>query len=325
MRCISIAAVGLLLFNQSGYSWGSDGHELVARIAAKHLTPRTRKAVADLLRLDTLVHLPPNPQDQDIEDAMAIVASWPDHINKHATGTSEWHYIDIGLLEGQEAIAKRCALRGSCVVDKISQIRVNLKSGAKLGVFEPFEELKFLIHFAGDIHQPLHSSTNQDAGGNCVLTHGLGESELHAVWDSGLVNQIRKAPVTRAPGVSPSPHSLISNTDVAISLNQKITPADVTTWSKNVDPSAIAMESHQVAVDKVYGPLMPPMVKTPGFVAGISPISCIGVPPVLKTTKWEVAGVYGEATLTVVRSQLSKAGIRLAQMLNDTFDSPAPH
>jgi len=62
----------------------------------------------------------------------------------------------------------------ACIVDKIAQLQTNLRNGSKLETFEPFEELKFLIHFVGDIHQPLHAATNQDAGGNCLETTGLG-------------------------------------------------------------------------------------------------------------------------------------------------------
>jgi len=311
MRTLLATVLAGMLAGQSGFSWGNDGHEIVARIAAKHLTKKTRAAVADLLRNDTKVTLPANPTDAQVEDAMATVATWPDHINKTATGTEEWHFIDIGLLEGKEAIAKRCGLPESCVVDKITEIQTNLKSGAKLGNFEPFEELKFLIHFVGDVHQPLHASTNQDAGGNCVKTKGFSASELHAVWDTGLVEKIKKGAAGQATS---------TNGDVAQALDTAIVSTDSAAWVKTTEPGAIAMESHQAAIDNVYAPLRPVVKQMPGFVPGIRPGSCVGAPPVLKKKKWNVTPVYQEPTLTVVRTQLSKAGIRLAQILNDMFD-----
>ena len=322
MRSFTTALfIGLLAGQIPAFSWGNDGHELVARIAAKHLTTKTRAAVADLLRQDTQVTLPANATPAQVEDAMGTVATWPDHINKHATGTEEWHFIDIGLLEDQSAIPKRCNLPGSCVVDKITQLQANLKTNAKMGNFEPFEELKFLIHFLGDIHQPLHSATNQDAGGNCVPTTGLGENELHAVWDTGLVDVLRKAPANTRGKKSGSAHSLASNTDIAAALDQAIKSADAASWSKTTDPTAIAMESHQLAIDQAYTPLQPAIMKMPGFVAGIRPGSCNGVPPQLQHAKpWDVAQAYHDPTVAAVRTQLSKAGIRLATILNAIFD-----
>ena len=55
------------------------------------------------------------------------------------------------------------------------------------------KELRFFFIFLGDIHQPLHVSTNADAGGNCEGTTGFnGSDELHAAWDVAMVKRVMK-------------------------------------------------------------------------------------------------------------------------------------
>ena len=79
-------------------------------------------------------------------------------------------------------------------------LQITLASGATK-TFGVDKELRFLIHFLGDIHQPLHAATNADAGGNCVKVTGFsGSANLHSTWDTALVSKIeqptREATVT---------------------------------------------------------------------------------------------------------------------------------
>ena len=48
--------------------------------------------------------------------------------------------------------------------------------------------LKFLVHFIGDMHQPLHVGRGEDRGGNSIRVRWFGESRnLHSVWDSAII------------------------------------------------------------------------------------------------------------------------------------------
>src|SRR5262249_972764 len=112
---------------------------------------------------------------------MALMATWPDCMGRDAHNhcnpkgvTGPWHFVDVGLFEGPGHLAERCG-SGSCVTEKIPTLIDNLKTGMDLVVtdepgealaFKPDRELRFLIHVLGDIHQPLHTVTNADAGGN---------------------------------------------------------------------------------------------------------------------------------------------------------------
>jgi hypothetical protein len=324
-RGFLIGVMALVMTTGRIEAWGSDGHEIVARIAAHHLTKNTRAAIAKLLNLDTEIPtLALDPTPDALADAMAIAATWPDRINKTKTGTSAWHFIDIGLKEGQEAIAKRCGAARNCATGKIAEfqlsIRANKSISSQTTTFEPFEELKFLIHLVGDIHQPLHAATNQDAGGNCLETSGFDETELHAVWDTGLINEIRKAPPQRA-SKSPSVHSLVSTTQVAAALDATIDQQRVNLFSQKLDPVLIALESHQTAIIAAYAPLKPVVQAMPGFVDGIRPKTCVGVPDDFRKNARDTEAAYNAATIQTVRTQLQMAGIRLAQTLNAMFDS----
>ena len=53
---------------------------------------------------------------------------------------------------------------------------------------EQLEALKYVVHFIGDVHQPLHAANNNDRGGNDVAVTFLGQrTNLHAVWDGGII------------------------------------------------------------------------------------------------------------------------------------------
>ena len=145
--------------------------------------------------------------------------------------------------------------------------------------------LKFVLHFVGDIHQPLHASDNQDKGGNCVLL-SLGGSRtvnLHSYWDTTVIQAMGDDPQV-----------------VASALAAKITAADQSAWRKG-DAKAWALESFGVAKAVVY---------TIGSRPGCGDAAPISLPSGydLKARK--------AATL-----QLQKAGVRLAWILNTTLGS----
>ncbi|PYS19856.1 MAG: hypothetical protein DMG11_31080, partial [Acidobacteria bacterium] len=172
----------------AGFSWGRDGHRVVAKIAAKNLSPDARKKVAAIL----------GTNEAGVEAAMASASIWPDEISKPDTKTDTWHFIDVPVT-APFSIGTLCA-QHNCVIDRIQEMSDRLRmnqSGFKLAKppipSRPMtsQELAFLIHFVGDIHQPLHSANDGDRGGNCEnLTnpivhndHSRDTTELHAAWD----------------------------------------------------------------------------------------------------------------------------------------------
>ena len=185
------------LLPQTLLAWGAHGHQITARIAAKHLTSAARSKVFELLKDDPkakaiLKNRSPNDTDA-IADAMSAVAMFADTIkNTTAQETREWHFQDLAKVDGSAEAARRCP-GDDCVTVRLRQLLDGLKNGVPLqtsnNTFRATAQLKFAIHFFGDIHQPLHCATNADAGGNCLKTEpDFSANQLHATWDNGLVD-----------------------------------------------------------------------------------------------------------------------------------------
>ena len=167
-----------------------------------------------------------------------------------------------------------------CVVDKVAEFTAELRDPATSAP-ERLLALKFLLHFVGDVHQPLHASDNHDRGGNCVLLSlgGPRTTNLHAWWDTGVIQLLGSDAPT-----------------IAAHLKSQITPAQAAQWTKG-DVKAWALESYEVAKASVYTLNTPP-----GCGRDVAPIplpdSC-------------VAAAKGVAAV-----QLERAGVRLAAVLN---------
>ena len=170
--CAVLAALGLLC-GLDAHAWGAQGHRVVATLAEKELTPAARKEVSRLLALEP-------------GQTLVSVSTWAD---EHRSEPSRpWHYVNFPRGDCLYKARRDCA-DGRCVVAAIqAQIKV-LASSA------PDEErlvaLKYLVHFAGDVHQPLHAGFQDDKGGNTyqlqAFKHG---SNLHALWDTGLIESL---------------------------------------------------------------------------------------------------------------------------------------
>jgi S1/P1 Nuclease len=166
----------LLLFalTPPAFPWGGEGHELIARIADAQLTPAARAHVLEIL----------GPGK-----TMESVASWADQIRRSRPATGPWHYIDIPIHERHMDLVRDCP-KGDCVVAKIADMRAEVRNAAAPPE-ERREALMFLIHFVEDMHQPLHCSDNKDQGGNGVHVQFFDRTtNLHSVWDSGLLSRM---------------------------------------------------------------------------------------------------------------------------------------
>jgi len=155
-------------------AWGPEGHDLVARIAEAQLTANARAQVVAILAPGS---------------TMTSVSSWPDQIRKSRPQTGPWHYVDIPIDKPGLDMARDCP-NGNCVIAAIEAMRAKLRD-TNASAADRREALMFIIHFVGDMHQPLHSSDNHDKGGNDVhiVFHGQ-PGNLHSLWDSGLLTRM---------------------------------------------------------------------------------------------------------------------------------------
>jgi hypothetical protein len=211
------------------YAWGYDCHRIIAEIAEQFLEPETAHQIRDLLAIENTTTL-------------ADVSTWADEIRTQHPETAPWHFVNIpivppaGTVKGYDAT--RDCPTGDCLVAKIEQFEVVL---ANRQTPEPqrLEALKYLVHFVGDLHQPLHVSNNQDRGGNNVAVTFRGLStNLHAVWDTEILRS----------ALGPDDRSY------ALKLAQTITTVEIESWSKG-DPVTWANEGNEIAARVIYGDL----------------------------------------------------------------------
>jgi len=221
MRRASFAVCSMLLVATSTLAWGPEGHRDVGAIAEKNLKPETLKAVRALF----------GPYD-----TLAANSVWADDIREENQVTGPWHYIDIPLSASSIDMNRDCR-DGNCVIGKIHEFQAVLgNKAADLALRR--DALKFLAHFVGDLHQPLHCEDNGDQGGNKVQVMFFGQPmNLHAVWDSGILHREK-------------PYGL----KLAAELNSRITPAEKAAWVRG-SVEDWAMESHTLAVQIAYGKL----------------------------------------------------------------------
>jgi S1/P1 Nuclease len=173
MRKLAAAA---LICGAPLWGWGPEGHSLVARIAEAQLTAAAKARVLEILGPGR---------------TMASVASWADEIRRSRAETGPWHYVDIPIDKPHLDMARDCP-KGDCVIAKIEEFRLAVKDPATTPE-KRREDLMFLIHFVGDMHQPLHCADNKDKGGNDVRIEFNGrQSNLHSLWDSGLLGRMGK-------------------------------------------------------------------------------------------------------------------------------------
>ncbi len=272
-----------------GWSWGPDGHQIVARMAALNLNANAANQVAAILgvSLDTL------------SDEMAHASTWADLIRLSHKETGGWHYVDIPRDQPSGKPGDFCA-NSDCVSFRLADFASRLASN-KPGPnnWTPVQQLKFLIHFAGDIHQPLHCASNSDKGGNCIFVSGGKNANLHHVWDGEILLQVLTTDNAMAQQLS-TQFSALSDAKKAEMLAG--TPDD---W---------AVESHKLALSKAYG-LVRPRIKVMNPQIEVNDCKT-QAPAGIQSLKLKLSPAYFTQTEPVVEAQLMKAGARLANMLN---------
>jgi len=171
-------------------AWSVLGHQLVGELAQRHLSPAVNAEV------ETLLAGEPEP-------SLAGVAAWADRLRdldpERFKATSRWHYVNTPPGEACAYVAERDCPDGECVVGAIQAQRAILADRT-----QPLESrrdaLKFIVHFIGDVHQPMHANNHDDLGGNRYqvslrtdlepeayarkhYVDGVMGTNLHSIWD----------------------------------------------------------------------------------------------------------------------------------------------
>lgn len=165
-------------------AFGSAGHQVVAKLAEAQLTAKARTEVTRLLAIEP-------------GSTLASISTWADE-HRNPT-TAAWHYVNLPR-DSCTYVAERDCPGGQCVVAAIERQSAILASNV------PDEKrltaLKYLVHLVGDIYQPLHAGYAEDRGGNKYQLQAFGRgSNLHALWDSGLIDQLGMRPEELTKGL----------------------------------------------------------------------------------------------------------------------------
>ena len=271
-----LAAVALLVTTGSAHAWGVLGHQIAAAIAKRNLGSAHVRAI-DALLADARIG----------GGDMVGAAAFADDYRIGHPHTGPWHYVNVPLDATEYSEDRDChtdhqqrRVAGTpCVVAQILAAKTRL-GDTRLTSAERGLAAAMLIHFVADIHQPLHTTTRNDRGGNGVVASWFGETtNLHAVWDVKIVE--------RRHGVDTDP------VKIAEMLDARVAAAERRAWCNG---ASIDWANEGVAAARavVYA-----------SIAG-SPVS--------------LSDTYYDRAAPVVDQRLVRAGVRLACALRSALE-----
>ncbi|CAN5380993.1 hypothetical protein BH10PSE15_BH10PSE15_06780 [soil metagenome] len=275
-----LAAAALVSAAAPASAYWEFGHETVAKIGYANASPRARAEVRRLLARTALLGTP-ECRASTIEGA----STWADCVKplKDADGKYRfgyaytWHFQDVNVC-APFSLAEACK-DGNCVSAQIERDVKTLRD-RHAPMKDRVQALVFLIHFTGDLHQPLHAGEKGDKGGNDVkATYGAFAGtrlNLHSVWDGYLAERA----ITTGP-------SRVRRYPVAV--RAKLAAGSVTDWSR---------ESWQVARDATYA-------------SALKGDPCAPTPPRVTLDEATI-----ESLVPVARLEVERGGLRLARLLD---------
>lgn len=155
-------------------AWGDAGHRVVAELAEAQLRPPVRAEVKRLLATRTA------------DTSLESLASWAD--DHRSPATAAWHYVNIPRDAACKFDYQRDCDGGRCVVAAIER-QAQVLSAPTSDDEERLKALKYVVHLVADVHQPLHAGYGDDRGGNKYQLRAFDRgTNLHALWDSGLID-----------------------------------------------------------------------------------------------------------------------------------------
>lgn len=290
---VAIGVICFILITPTlSLSWGAGGHMMTAQIAFDRLNPRAKAQARKLLAIRI------NPAAVSQRSRNFINAShWADDLRPFPEFDSfkELHFIDTFFSEDGTPLPTDLPPNSivTALEENVNILKTSTDDNARA------QALRFIIHFVGDIHQPLHCASRVsaalptgDRGGNSVnlkirQPNGTMKStNLHSYWDGGIATFPKTGPNFAPPPLSQIPRAAANAmrgnpaTDPALNLSN---PTDFAGWSG---------ESHTLAKDVAY-----------------KGIANNGTP----------SGAYNRRAARVARKRVAWGGYRLAALLNSIW------
>lgn len=272
----ALALLATLIATPASAYW-EYGHETVAAIAYRNVSPATRAKIDALLRQQRLLETPTCPA-RTIEQA-SVWADCVKPLGERFSYAYSWHYQNVDVCKPFDL--KAACRDGNCVSAQIER-DVKLLQRKDVPVREKVQALAFLVHFVGDLHQPLHAGDRGDLGGNRARAdYGIYAPErfnLHSIWDGPLAERAISTPPALIRTYSPAERAAVQG-------------GTVEDWSR---------ESWAVAKEFVYAPAF-------GDPCGPTPARA-------RLDAATIARLVAPA-----REQVMKGGLRLARLLDEAL------
>ena len=307
--------LALLLTSVPALAWDVPGHFIVAKIAYDYLNPHARAKVDSL---SAKLHLEGHTYNA------VNIAGWADQIKRAnpdeeslAGHFKKWHFIDLSLNPGgPDLIGHPPTLtdKDGTVVEGLKLCEAVIGDSQKKNGIVPNETvaLALIIHLVGDLHQPLHCTTNyfntpqnahkDDGGGNSVKVTNFKDkyAELHQFWDEAYKMNFNPDKETVEADPDWDPFSITPTSKELIDLEAEVL-AEKRTIAVNLDGDyykAWALETHEIGIKQAYGEL------------GSDEYNKLAV---------TIKESYEEKAKKVARRQMCLAGLRLAAVLNKLY------
>lgn len=292
-------------------AWGPEGHTIIARVAFSRLNAKATgnlkwmttvgipalNAATEGCQID-----PANPLGavDPADPAHSNIANWADcYRNKHRE-TADWHFDDIpngqhpATLSSPDPWCKADGCVSTAFASNVKALAVG--PSAKQSPADTARAFVYVVHFLGDLHQPLHDSDNGDRGGNQVSVStagafatgsGLEAKNLHGLWDTPLVQVAFGKDLDTATA--------------ALAAETKTPPAQWTAKTSTVNDiigsSRTWIADGHAFSKNAYGYLSPPPTQPGAATAAVDKH-------------------YVDTQSVVVQGQIQRAAVRLTAVLN---------
>jgi hypothetical protein len=268
---LTLFLLALSCLADPAHAWGRLGHETSGHLASRELSPAAQQAIHALL---------------DGRD-LAETSTWADVVRPDRDETAPLHYIN-GPQTRLEPRDEDYELAEGNVYSAVLGYAKILADESN-DPLDRAEALKFLVHFIGDLHQPLHTGFRDDRGGNDIPVIYRGElTNLHRYWDTLILTTGR--PDYQAP-------------ELAAILFERHSPSQRQAWAGETDPRAWIIEARALIFNGLYPMPRTDLTETIDAPVGVMDLS------------------YGQVWQPIADLQLSRAGSRIAATLNAIFET----
>ncbi len=188
MKLRPLLVGALAVVSTAAHAWSATGHMVIAAIAKRDMTPFAFSEANRLLKVGA------TPRADDLLTA----APWADDVRNERQETGPWHYINLHFRTDRKPVTNKPEAENAVVaIERLTKVLAD-KSKPDL---ERADALRYIIHFVGDLHQPLHAVARDsdehpqgDRGGNdfkiqppaSMAGTSRPPTNLHSLWDGGV-------------------------------------------------------------------------------------------------------------------------------------------